>query len=288
MCSLSEDCHSDEERLKTAWRYVSQPHVHLRQDMDSHAEALELCLMRPLRNFIDGCFEESIQIDEFPISFRENQITIYSFLYRLMTQRAPCNFSREFYEYHNKQCKRLVQEKILPRLFVEHTSSPAFAQTFVQAWKIYSRAVEILTLVFYYLNRYYVGYHSLPTLSICTSELFYQEVFLPLQEPIFRSLSFSSQVSIDITLECISHISRNNIEGVTSAWESSADYQFFRRQAFLYFLFGLSFLELESKLTGGNSNLHVRTSEGRTASLPHAVSAVFGNKDLCTIIGKYL
>lgn len=40
----------------------------------------------------------------------------------------------------------------------------------------------------------------------------------------FSNKCCAVQVSIDITLECISHISRNNIEGVTSAWESSADY----------------------------------------------------------------
>lgn len=134
-------------------------------NLEIKAKALD-----PLESMLDEGFQGKTKL----FSNRE-YVNIYTICYNMCTQRSPYNWSEQLYQRHGQQLSRYLQDNILPKLKNKHDEF--LLHELVKSGENHKIMNKWYKNFFMYLDRYYVRYHSLPTLEDAGLKYFKSIVF---------------------------------------------------------------------------------------------------------------
>jgi cullin 1 len=127
---------------------------------DGWNNEIKIKALDPLEKMLDEGFSDKQKTKLF-----DNQlyVSIYTICYNMCTQRSPYNWSEQLYQRHSETIKNYLQTGVLPAL--RHRHDEFLLHELVRRGINHKIMNKWLKNFFQYLDRYYVRYHSLPTLE---------------------------------------------------------------------------------------------------------------------------
>lgn len=111
---------------------------------------------------------------------------IYTTCYNMCTQRAPYNWSEELYHRHGSTFEDYLRSAVMPVL--REKRDIELLQELIVRWENHRVMIKWMRLFFVYLDRYFVKYHSLPTLDEAGLNSFKKLVFEEFKRPVANSM----------------------------------------------------------------------------------------------------
>jgi cullin 1 len=112
----------------------------------------------PLEVMLDDGFQGKSKLFS-----NKDYVNIYTICYNMCTQRSPYNWSEQLYLRHGETIARYLTNNVLPVLKDRHDEF--LLHELVKRGENHEVMNKWLKRFFMYLDRYYVKYHSLPTLE---------------------------------------------------------------------------------------------------------------------------
>jgi len=115
---------------------------------------------------------------------------VYTVCYNMCTQRSPFNYSEQLYQRHSDTIANYLSTKVFPALKNKQNSGggEVLLQELARRGSNHEIFNKWLQRFFQYLDRYYVKYHSLPSLEDSGRRLFKQIIFDPLKYDVARAV----------------------------------------------------------------------------------------------------
>ncbi|CAA7061302.1 unnamed protein product [Microthlaspi erraticum] len=108
----------------------------------------------------------------------ESYMRLYTTIYNMCTQKPPHDYSQELYDMYHKVLEDYLTQRALPCLKEKH--GVFLLRKLVLRWSHHKVMVRWLARFFHYLDRYYIGRRSLPSLKevgmTCFRDLVYKEL----------------------------------------------------------------------------------------------------------------
>jgi cullin 1 len=133
----------------------SQNIIHLEEGWNNEIKSKAL---DPLEVMLDSGFQGKTKLFS-----NTEYINIYTICYNMCTQRSPYNWSEQLYQRHGETIGKYLSTHVLPVLKERHNEF--LLRELVTRGDNHKIMNKWLQKFFMYLDRYYVKYHSLPTLE---------------------------------------------------------------------------------------------------------------------------
>eukprot|EP00607_Mallomonas_marina_P010807 CAMPEP_0182421016 /NCGR_PEP_ID=MMETSP1167-20130531/6181_1 /TAXON_ID=2988 /ORGANISM="Mallomonas Sp, Strain CCMP3275" /LENGTH=798 /DNA_ID=CAMNT_0024597697 /DNA_START=51 /DNA_END=2447 /DNA_ORIENTATION=+ len=135
----------------------------------------------PLQTMLDEGFEGKTKL----FSNKEYAST-YTICYNMCTQKSPFNWSEQLYIRHGQTISVYLERVVFPALKDRHDEF--LLKELVRRWENHKVMNKWMQKFFMYLDRYYVKYHSLPSLAESGLGHFKQLVFERLKKDLTNAL----------------------------------------------------------------------------------------------------
>ena len=141
---------------------------------------IETVLLERLERFLEN--NNTIELDadnKAALISNKEKMECYNVIYKMCTQHAPHNWSEQLYKRHNDRVERYLFANVLPEL---EKISPRRGGVYLlkelnKRFDNHKRMTKFLQVTFQYVDRYYVKYHTLPSLKEKCQQLFKDIVF---------------------------------------------------------------------------------------------------------------
>ena len=109
-------------------------------------------------------------------------MSTYTTCYNMCTQRAPSNFSEELYLRHGAAINDYLSKQVVGRL--REAKDESLLRELLARWENHKIMNKWMLKFFLYLDRYFVKYHSHPTLEEVGLGAFRNTVFDEVKRPV--------------------------------------------------------------------------------------------------------
>ncbi|XP_057440709.1 cullin-1-like isoform X2 [Lotus japonicus] len=121
----------------------------------------------------------------------EQYMMLYTTIYNMCTQRAPCDYSRKLYDKYQEFIDEYLTSTVLPILRKKHDEF--LLRELVIRWENHQLMIRWLQRFFNYLDRYFVTRNSLPSLKdvglTCFFDLVYKELRTNVREVVIAFIN---------------------------------------------------------------------------------------------------
>jgi len=123
-------------------------------EMEDGWQDIESVGMKPFFDRVETLEQGSFSQKNIP---RDQFVKTYDTIFTMCIQREPYNFSEPLYEKHSESLTKYFQERFIPTLSkAQDQHGIAFLKEWVKRWRCCQWAVDGMTRMFMYLDRFYV------------------------------------------------------------------------------------------------------------------------------------